>query len=481
MVRQSAFWRNVTPHTKTLRKGKQVVINAQQWQQVQNQLREEVGVDGFDSWLSPLQPDQKNSSDSALTLHVPTAFMKDWIARHYAEIIQRNITTVLQRPLDIDYIVRPVFETTEETAPAVMTASSPSLVKETTPATIEQELYQGNALDPRYTFENFVTGKSNEFAYAAARRIAETEDLAYNPFFLYGGVGLGKTHLMHAIAHHICRNFENRSVLYISAEKFLFQFVRALRDKSTLSFKETFRSVDVLMIDDIQFIAGKEATQEEFFHTFNALVDMRKQVILTADKSPHEMANLEDRLRSRLGSGLATEIHTPDVETRLAILSKKAESLGMDLPRDVAMLLANGIASNVRELEGALNRLAAHAQLVSSEITLDFAREQLRDLFSAYNRTVTLDEIQQEVAKYYNIKVADLHGVRRNRDVARPRQIAMFLCKQLTTRSFPEIGRAFGGRDHTTVIHAVKKVEELMRSDQVLAEDTRILETTLTK
>lgn len=446
-------------------------INQHQWQAVQNQLKEEVGESGFNSWLSPLKIESENNG--IVTLSVPTRFMRDWIVRHYTDIIEKHIQNSFGKELKVDYIIR----NDQDAMPGEVATPKPEapVAKPVTDA-----LYQGNTLDPKYTFENYVTGKSNEFAYAAAMRIAESDDMAYNPFFLYGGVGLGKTHLMHAIAHHIRVNWPGRRVLYISAEKFLFQFIRALRDKNTISFKETFRNVDVLMIDDVQFIAGKEATQEEFFHTFNALVDMRKQIILTADRSPHEMANIEDRLRSRLGSGLATEIHAPDLETRLAILQKKADRLGMDLPRDVSMFLADRITSNIRELEGALNRLAAHADLIGAPITVDFAKEQLKDLFRAYERIISIEDIQKKVADYYHIKIADMHSARRNRAIARPRQIAMYLAKQVTTRSFPEIGRSFGGRDHTTVIHAVRTIENLVERDRDLEEDVKLLESMLT-
>lgn len=449
-------------------------IDQQQWKTVQNQLKEEVGESGFNSWLSPLKIESEENG--TVTLSVPTRFMRDWIARHYADMIEKQLSGIAGTAIKVDYVIRALESSTEE-VPGETPTPKPASSKN---QPITAELYQGTTLDPKHTFDNYVTGKSNEFAYAAAQRIAESDDLAYNPFFLYGGVGLGKTHLMHAIAHHIRVNWPGRRVLYISAEKFLFQFIRALRDKNTISFKETFRNVDVLMIDDVQFIAGKEATQEEFFHTFNALVDMRKQIILTADRSPHEMANIEDRLRSRLGSGLATEIHAPDLETRLAILQKKADSLGMDLPRDVSMFLADRITSNIRELEGALNRLAAHAELIGAPLTVDFAKEQLKDLFRAYERIISIEDIQKKVADYYHLKIADMHSARRNRAIARPRQIAMYLAKQVTTRSFPEIGRSFGGRDHTTVMHAVRTIEDLIQRDHDLEEDVKLLESMLT-
>jgi chromosomal replication initiator protein len=322
---------------------------------------------------------------------------------------------------------------------------------------------------------NFVVGKPNELAYAAARRVADSEDAAFNPLFLYGGVGLGKTHLMHAIANHTRAKFPERRVVYMSAEKFMFHFIRALRFKDTVSFKEQFRSVDLLMIDDVQFINGKEATQEEFFHTFNDLVDNNRQVVISADKSPSDLEGMEERLRSRLGWGLVADIHATSFELRLGILDVKSERLGVEIPAKVKEFLSHRITSNVRELEGALNRVVAHAELVGREITLESCQEVLHDILRANDRRVTIEEIQKRVSEHFNIRIADMHSARRARAVARPRQVAMFLAKQLTSRSLPEIGRKFGGRDHTTVMHAVKKVEELRQTDSAFCEDVDLL------
>jgi chromosomal replication initiator protein len=297
----------------------------------------------------------------------------------------------------------------------------------------------------------------------------------FNPLYLYGGVGLGKTHLMHAIAWHIRTQNPRRKVIYMSAEKFMYQFVRALRYKDTVAFKEQFRSVDALMIDDVQFIGGKDSTQEEFFHTFNALVDQNRQIIISADKSPSDLQGLEERMRSRLGWGLVADIHPTTYELRLGILQAKAEKLGGQIPSKVLEFLAHKITSNVRELEGALNRIMAHAQLVGRATTLEMAQEVLHDLLRANDRRVTIDEIQKRVAEHYNIRLADMHSARRARAVARPRQVAMWLCKQLTPRSLPEIGRKFGGRDHTTVMHAVRRIEELRAADRGMAEDIELL------
>ena len=330
-------------------------------------------------------------------------------------------------------------------------------------------------LDSRFAFSNFVVGKPNELAYAAARRVADSDDTPFNPLFLYGGGGLGKTHLMHAIANHTRAKFPERRVVYLSAEKFMFHFIRALRFKDTVSFKEQFRSVDLLMIDDVQFINGKEATQEEFFHTFNDLVDNNRQVVISADKSPLDLEGMEERLRSRLGWGLVADIHATNFELRLGILDVKCERLKVEIPLKVKEFLSHRITSNVRELEGALNRVVAHAELVGREITLETCQEVLHDILRANDRRVTIEEIQKRVSEHFNIRIADMHSARRARAVARPRQVAMYLAKQLTSRSLPEIGRKFGGRDHTTVMHAVKKVEELRHTDSAFCEDVELL------
>ncbi len=330
-------------------------------------------------------------------------------------------------------------------------------------------------LDRRFEFKNFVVGRTNELAHAAARRVAEADNVQFNPLFLYGGVGLGKTHLMHAIAWHISQRDPDRIVLYMSAEKFMYQFIRALRFKTIMDFKEQFRSVDVLMIDDIQFIAGKDSTQEEFFHTFNALVDANRQIVVSADTSPSDLEGMEERLRSRLGCGLVADIHPTDYELRLGILQSKAEQLGTEIPPKVLEFLAHKIVSNVRELEGALNRIVAHTTLVNRPVTLETTHEVLHDLLRANDRKVTIEEIQKRVAEHFNIRLADMHSARRARAVARPRQVAMYLAKQLTSRSLPEIGRKFGGRDHTTVMHAVRKVDELRAGDSAFSEDVELL------
>ncbi|MEM6423084.1 MAG: chromosomal replication initiator protein DnaA, partial [Pseudomonadota bacterium] len=339
-------------------------------------------------------------------------------------------------------------------------------------------------LDPRYSFESFVVGKSNEMAHAAARRVAETADASFNPVFLHGGVGLGKTHLMHAIAWHLRKTDPGCRVVYLSAEQFMYRFVQAMRVRETIAFKQQFRSVDVLMVDDVQFIAGKDSTQEEFFHTFNALVDQNKQIVLSADNSPDRIEGLEERIRSRLQWGLVVDIHPADYELRLGILQAKAEQAlanhpGVSLDHKVLELLAQRISSNVRVLEGALTRLFAYASYTNRRVDLDLTRECLVDLLRTAERKVSIEEIKRRVADHYNLRLSDLVSARRARNVARPRQVAMFLAKTLTTKSLPEIGRGFGGRDHTTVLHAVRKIEELTKGDPQLAEDVEILRRTL--
>ena len=340
---------------------------------------------------------------------------------------------------------------------------------------LKQTSALGAPLDVKFTFENFIVGKPNELAFAAARRVAESDELPFNPLFLYGGVGLGKTHLMHAIAWQIRKRNPDRKIVYLSAEKFMYQFIKALRYKDTVAFKENFRNVDVLMIDDVQFISGKESTQEEFFHTFNALVDQKRQVVISADKSPNDLEGIEERMRSRLGWGLVADIHPTTYELRLGILQSKVEKIKVNIALNILEFLAHKISSSVRELEGALNRLVAHSTLVGGVLSIEAAKELLHDVLRLTEKKVTIEQIQQRVAEHFNIKMTDMSSARRAQSVARPRQVAMYLCKQLTQRSLPEIGRKFGNRDHTTVIHAVKKIEDLRTIDSSFDEDVELL------
>ncbi|MGE0108286.1 MAG: chromosomal replication initiator protein DnaA [Bdellovibrionales bacterium] len=438
------------------------------WETLCVKLRENLGTTAYRRWIEPISASV--SADDLLTLNAPTRFMSDWIEAHYGDIV-RTLWRSLTKNGDVSFAVA---------SPLAKKAAEP--VKTEAPkatflggADVESSAADEAPLDPRFTFENFVVGKTNELAYAAARRVADTETPTFNPLFLYGGSGLGKTHLMHAIAWQIRQNFPNRRVIYMSAEKFMYQFVRALRYKDTVSFKDQFRSVDVLMIDDVQFIGGKDTTQEEFFHTFNALVDRNRQVIVSADKSPQDLDRVEERLRSRLGWGLVADLHPANYELRLGILAAKAEQHGCQIPDRVLEFLAHKISSNVRELEGALNRIIAHTQLVGRTISVEMAQDVLADVLRVTERRITIDEIQKKVAEHFNIRVADMHSARRARAIARPRQVAMYLAKQLTPRSLPEIGRKFGGRDHTTVIHAVRKIEELSAYDPAFREDVDLL------
>ena len=458
-------------------KGDQL-LNAQ-WARVRGRLRAEFGEATFRSWLKALTLAGKRGPD--LRVAVPSRFMRDWVATHYADRLKALWALENPEVKSVEVIVDAsgtALAEDDEAEEGVNDIASPHVLQSREPATgREDNVFEDVSapLDPRLTFENFVVGKSNELAHAAALRVAESRTVPFNPLFLYGGVGLGKTHLMHAIAWHIRTSEPAKKVIYLSAEKFMYQFIRALRNKSTMAFKELFRSVDVLMVDDVQFIIGKESTQEEFFHTFNALADQNRQMILSADKSPSDMEGLEERMRSRLGWGLVADIHPTTYELRLGILQARAEQAKVEVPRKVLEFLAHRIVSNVRELEGALTRIVAHATLVGRPITIESAQELLRDLLRANDRRVTIEDIQRRVAEHFNIKQADMQSPRRARQVARPRQVAMFLAKQLTTRSLPEIGRKFGGRDHTTVMHAVKKVEELCAADQGFAEDVDLL------
>lgn len=470
-----------------------------QWQRVRTRLRVSFGDAAFNSWLKPLAlADEGLAKDGDVHLAVPTRFMRDWVANHYSERLREIWRLENADVRRVIIHVRPTASTQPPQAGKAMAATVPAIepgapaglaarpgqfsgAAPNRPALqvrdmddVEREL--SAPLDPRFTFDSFITGKSNELARAAALRVAESPTVTYNPLFLYGGVGLGKTHLMHAIGWHIRQRFPERRVVYLSAEKFMYQFIRALRFKDTMAFKEQFRSVDVLMIDDIQFIAGKESTQEEFFHTFNALCDQNRQIIVSGDRSPSDLEGIEERMRSRLGWGLVADIHPTDFELRLSILQAKAEKNGLtNIPQEVLEFLARRITSNVRELEGALNRISAYASLVGKPVTVTSAQEVLQDLLRANDRKVTIEEIQKRVAEHYSIRFADMHSPRRARAVARPRQVAMYLAKQLTSRSLPEIGRKFGGRDHTTVMHAVRKIEELREIDAAFAEDIDLL------
>jgi len=468
------------------------------WDQVCESLRGEIGEAAYQSWVKPMAV--REIVDGAARVAVPTRFMRDWVVAHYADrlgVLWNDIDAsvgAVEIFVQSDHCFRPAGPDrpgTDRSAVAAENAATAASSRASEAVEASGVQFKGASagnradenghagisapLDARFTFDNFVVGKPNEFAYAAARRVAEAATVTFNPLFLYGGVGLGKTHLMHATAWHIRQQDPSRTVIYMSAEKFMYRFIRALREQNTVDFKDMFRNVDVLMIDDVQFIGGKGATQEEFFHTFNALVDQGRQIILSADKSPSDLEGMEERLKSRLNCGLVADIHATTYELRLGILESKAEQMKVQVPQKMLEFLAHKITANVRELEGALNRVVAHSQLVGREITLENTQEVLHDLLRANDRRVTIEEIQKQVASHFNIRTSDMHSARRARSVARPRQVAMYLAKQLTSRSLPEIGRKFGGRDHTTVMHAVKKVEELRECDSSFAEDVELL------
>jgi chromosomal replication initiator protein len=479
-----------------------------QWTRIRGRLQSEVGEVEYRTWLRQMCLAGQDGDEITVTL--PTRFLRDWVSTRYGDRLKNlwqaedsNIRRVEIRvggssvaPVPLDESVSTPGEMVREPARGPVAAqragsdgnaprATASVAAPRAAASVaawpedraESRSDLAAPLDPRFTFEGFVVGKPNEFAYACARRVAERpSSQGFNPLFLYGGVGLGKTHLMHAIAWELTDRTSNPvSVAYMSAEKFMYRFIAAIRSQSTMEFKENLRSVDVLMIDDLQFLIGKDNTQEEFFHTFNYLVEQGKQIVVSADKSPSDLNGLEQRLRTRLGCGMVADLHSTTYELRISILEAKAARAGVEVPGKVLEFLAHKITSNVRELEGALNRLVAHANLFGRPVTLETTHEVLHDILKAHDRRVTIEEIQKKVAEHYSIRLTDMSSARRARAVARPRQVAMYLAKQLTSRSLPEIGRKFGNRDHTTVMHAVSRVTELMERDGNFAEDVELL------
>ena len=453
---------------------------AAQWSRVRERLQQDVGEVEYRTWLRQMTLGGVDGDE--ITMHLPTRFLRDWVRGHYADKLNALWRAENGRVRRVDIRVGTLAPLLggaeagpEELAEAGSAESGGRPDARLDGAEARPEV--AAPLDSRFSFDSFVVGKPNEFAHACARRVAEQPSSpGFNPLFLYGGVGLGKTHLMHAIGLELSHGggAPNR-VAYMSAEKFMYRFIAAIRNQSTMEFKEQLRSVDVLMIDDLQFLIGKDNTQEEFFHTFNALVDAGKQIVVSADKSPSDLSGLEDRLRTRLGCGMVADLHATTFELRISILEAKAARAGAEVPHKVLEFLAHKITSNVRELEGSLNRLIAHSNLFSRPITLDSTHEVLHDILKAHDRRVTIEEIQRRVAEHWNIRLTDMSSARRARAVARPRQVAMYLAKQLTSRSLPEIGRKFGNRDHTTVMHAVSRVTELMEQDSDFAERIELL------
>jgi chromosomal replication initiator protein len=448
---------------------------AASWARVRNRLKQEVGDVDYRNWLRRMSLLGREGDIAIIAL--PTRFLRDWVKERYGDRLRMLCASEIQGIRQVE--LRVVAGETEapDRRPVGASLTEPLIpVPAASPIAALPGQDWATPLDPRFTFDSFIVGKPNEFAYACARRVAENPaQPGFNPLFMYGGVGLGKTHLMHGIAWALRERDPSLTVAYMSAETFMYRFIDALRRHNTMEFKAQLRSVHVLMVDDLQFLMGKDNTQEEFFHTFNALVEAGKQIVVSADIPPAELAGIEDRLRTRLSCGIVADLHATTYELRLSILRAKALSAGIEVPKSVQELLARKIATNIRELEGALNRLIAHASLFSRDITIEMVPEVLSDIFRAHDKRITIDEIQRKVSEHFKIPMTGMASARRERSVARPRQVAMYLAKQLTTRSLPEIGRKFGNRDHTTVLHAVNRVQELMAQDPVFAEDVTLL------
>ncbi len=436
-----------------------------QWDKVKSDMRAAIGAGNYKSWIEPLT--LVTAAEGVARLGAPSPFVGDYVGKTYGDQIIYHLNRHGMA------VQRLAFDVEGAANTPVQAAAKPAQAKSANAQADAQP-------DQRFTFDSFVVGKPNELAHAAAKRVAEGGPTTFNPLFLYGGVGLGKTHLMHAIAHELGEKRPDLNVLYVSADQFIYRFISALRDRKMMDFKQHFRSVDVLMVDDIQFLEGKESTQEEFFHTFNALVDLGKQIIISADRAPGEIRDLSERIKSRLQCGLVVDLHPTDYELRLGILHAKQEMFvnvypGVEIAPGVLEFLAHRISSNVRVLEGALNRLYALASLVGRTVSVEMAQDCLSDILRASDRKLTIEEIQRKVSEHYDIRLSDMLGPKRTRTLARPRQVAMWLCKQLTSRSLPEIGRKFGKRDHTTIMHGVRKIDELRQSDSQIADDLEML------
>jgi chromosomal replication initiator protein len=441
------------------------------WEQIRAGLRRDCGARTFDGWLRPITLGGFEAESGTIRLDLPSQFMADWVQTHFADRLALAWRSLLPSVRGVairaggDAAVR-----------ASAMAEIPVPLEVAAPAAAEDAGLYAAQLEPRYRFESFVIGKANEVAFNAARTLATADNVAFNPLFIHGGTGRGKTHLLHAIGHQFRAQRPGSRIIYMSAEKFMVEFVAALRANETIQFKQQLRSADLLMIDDVQFIAGKESTQEEFFHTMNEIISAGRRLVISSDRAPQDLDGIAPRILSRLSWGLVADINQADLELRLNIILKKLETLpDVAVPRDVVMFLAKRISSNVRELEGALNRIAAYASMQNRPIDLAFVEEVLANILRANQRRISIDEIQSRVSDHYRIRKAEMTSARRAREVARPRQVAMYLSKQLTPRSLPEIGRRFGGRDHTTVIHAVRQIEKLRAQDPELDSDIRLL------
>jgi chromosomal replication initiator protein len=433
-------------------------MDASIWDQILTRIETKVNRHSYYTWFKPTS--MVSDRGNAITVRVPNILFKDWLTKHYSVVLAEALSEVRRPDVTVVFVADAdqAFTPPDEiVGPPPVPVADPEAMPAPTPG----------GLNPRYTFDTFIVGPSNQFAHAACRAVAEAPSGSYNPLFIYGGVGLGKTHLMHAIGQYVLQHNPDLKLTYISSERFMNEMINALRYERILDFRERYRSVDVLLVDDIQFVSGKEGTQTEFFHTFNALYDAQKQIVLSSDRPPLEITNLEERLRSRFEWGLIADIQAPDIETKAAILKRKAEAEMMPLPDDIAMYIASRTKSNVRELEGALIRLVAYASLTGRSLTIDLAHEVLRNVIDQGDKAITIDGIQKFVSDYYQLKINELKSRNNSKSIAMPRQVAMYLCKTLTHASLPEIGRSFGGKHHSTVIHSIKKVEDMRKNNAV--------------
>ena len=428
------------------------------WEEALSRVESKLNRHSFYTWFKPTS--YIKADGAAVTVRVPNALFKEWLTKHYAAVIGEAMGEIGKGHLAVNFVA----DAQGDAAPLALSTEE-AIAFETAPTPAVAPPPGAAGLNPRYSFDTFIVGSSNQFAHAACRAVAEAPSRSYNPLFIYGGVGLGKTHLMHAIGQYVLRHDSNLKLTYISAERFMNEMINAVRYDRIIDFRERYRTVDVLLVDDVQFIAGKEGTQTEFFHTFNALYDSQKQIVISSDCPPHEIPSLEERLRTRFEWGLIADIQSPDLETRVAILKKKADTEAVPLANDVAIYIAGKVKSNIRELEGSLIRLIAYASLTGQEITLPLTQEVLKNILDHEEKAVTIEIIQKFVADYYNLKLADLKSRNNSKSIAMPRQIAMYLCKSLTHASLPEIGRSFGGKHHSTVIHSIRKVEDLRKKD----------------
>ena len=435
------------------------------WDQVLSRIEDQVGKHSFSTWFKPTS--LLADGGQSLSVRVPNLLFVEWLPKHYSVVLAEALRDVGRPDAKLTF-VPDTPGAREERPPAIRTTTSapefdPGPEAPPEAETTEVAPHRAGSLIPRYTFDTFIVGPSNQFAHAACRAVAETPSRSYNPLFIHGGVGLGKTHLMHAIGHYVVQHHPGLVLTYISSERFMNEMINAVRFDRILDFRSRYRSVDVLLVDDIQFVSGKEGTQNEFFHTFNALHDAQKQIVISSDRPPHEIPALEERLRSRFEWGLIADIQSPDLETKAAILKKKAENEAVPLPDNVATFMASRIKTNIRELEGSLIRLIAYASLTSKPLTIELAQEVLRNVLDHEEKAVTIEQIQKYVADYYHLKLHELKSRNNSKSVAMPRQVAMYLCKSLTHASLPEIGRSFGGKHHSTVIHSIKKVDEMRK------------------